>query len=134
MARTIEWISARFSSAERIIVMASRKLITTLTLIGWYLIVSRGTDLRVPSAGWQIVGSYDTAEQCKKAALADISALLSLPNGALPLMPNNPGEADYKRSSEAIRAIYPQCIASNDPRLKNSPFYPANPPAAQPAH
>jgi hypothetical protein len=99
-----------------------------LTLLGWYLIVSRGADLHAPSAGWQIVGSYDTAEQCKRAALSDISALLSLPNGALPLMPNNPGETDYKRSEEAVRGIYPQCIATNDPRLKNSPFFPADPP------
>jgi hypothetical protein len=51
-----------------------------------------------------------------------------LPNGALPLMPNNPGETDYKRSEEAVRGIYPQCIATNDPRLKNSPFFPADPP------
>jgi hypothetical protein len=111
--------------------MTCRKYITTLTLVGWYLIVSRGADPRVPSAGWQIVGSYDTAQQCKKAALADISSLLSLPNGALPLMPNNPGEMDYKRSEGAVRAIYPQCIASNDPRLKNSPFYPTNRAAVQ---
>jgi hypothetical protein len=91
-----------------------------LALVGWYLMVPPlGTDgmpdSKAPLSRWTIAvsGSYDTARACKERISDDLGALS---NYAL----KHPEQSDdpHIKNVEQTR-FSEQCIASDDPRLRD---------------
>ncbi len=77
-----------------------------LALVGWYLMMppwyndEKEPRLNAPIAAWEILGSYDSADQCMRE-------LVELANKA------------FARSTPKERSEFGvNCIATDDPRLK----------------
>src|SRR6266851_5482863 len=77
-----------------------------LALVGWYLMMppwyndEKEPRLNAPIAAWEILGSYDSADQCMRK-------LVELANKA------------FARSTPKERSEFGvNCIATDDPRLK----------------
>jgi hypothetical protein len=78
-------------------------------MVGWYLMLPPadahwkldGTGPAEPLGQWQLLGSFDTATQCKQG-ISDGAARFDAAN---PHEPKNPWS-------------FAQCVASDDPRLK----------------
>jgi len=78
-----------------------------LALVGWYLMVPPLDNLKAPISAWEISASYDTAEQCsleQQRFFDTATKQRSLNLGKL------------RAGNEAI--LHAQCIATDDPRLK----------------
>jgi hypothetical protein len=80
---------------------------TALALVGWYLMTPPPDNLKAPISAWEISASYDTAEQCSLEQQTFFDTAIkqrSLNLGKL------------RAGNEAM--LHAQCIASDDPRLK----------------
>ena len=74
-----------------------------LALVGWYLIWPPSKHMDVPIAYWVHYDSYDSAKECREAQ-ADLVAKSK--------------DLDSKMHGLMMALGVSQCIASNDPRLK----------------
>lgn len=79
-----------------------------LALVGWYLMVpplsaDKQIDLDAPVPQWEIEESYDSAQECREAKLWHVE---------------HPGSAAPGYGALNQRNGYAQCIATDDPRLK----------------
>jgi hypothetical protein len=79
-----------------------------LMLIGWYLMMppwykdEKEPQLHAPLADWEIIGSYDRADDCQ-------NNLLHIVTPAYP-----------RATPKQRRAFGVKCVATDDPRLKES--------------
>jgi hypothetical protein len=82
-------------------------------LAGWYLVEpprlppSYHVDQSAPLSQWSLLGSFDSATECT----IELGRFASNP-------PRYPNEPDLEKS-ESDRMHMAQCIATDDPRLKN---------------
>lgn len=74
-----------------------------LALVGWYLMVPPSHHLLAPIADWAHFDSYDSATECRDAQM-DL------------MIKSKDPDSKMHRMMEAIAAS--ECIASDDPRLK----------------
>jgi hypothetical protein len=93
---------------------------TALALVGWYLMLPPRVsdwptlvfDTNAPLSKWQQGGSFDTAKECDEDKKKDAGL-------ALQLAEKMSGEDKKKAMLSVMRMLSgPQCIASDDPRLK----------------
>jgi hypothetical protein len=91
-----------------------------LALVGWYLMIPPRVsdwpvlvfDTNAPLSKWQQGGSFDTAKECNE----DKKRSAGL---ALQLTDKLSGEDKHKAMLSVMAMLSgPQCIASDDPRLK----------------
>ncbi len=85
-----------------------------LALVGWYLMVPPALEEHsnhriytkaAPLSAWQMISSFDTANECKQAIQDLVKPLWSAIN------------KEQHLSLDEMRPIYAKCFASNDPRL-----------------
>lgn len=84
-----------------------------LVLVGWYVMVPPFGALQTPLGKWHIVKVFDSANQCQSYRDALVVA-------AEKELKSNTAMAYETKSkgSEFFDATAAQCIATNDPRLK----------------
>jgi hypothetical protein len=92
-----------------------------LALVGWYLMVPPSTDEGAPLGHWKVAASYDSASACEEAlhkgkdeAQADYQHPSAPPSG---WKHSTKDWLDFSRWT-AQRFLAAQCIATDDPRLK----------------
>ena len=108
--------------------MAGMKLrhAAALALVGWYLMVPPlagtkqhpGLDTNAPISHWSIYKSFDTAKACETALLKGIYA-----NDGVPDMFHGLGVRSDDPQAVTLALAFKdvalgQCVASDDPRLK----------------
>jgi hypothetical protein len=106
-------LSARKARAMKPRLMKPRHA-AALALVGWYLMLppthlSNGHlvgDTKTPFSDWTTLGSFDTAHECAKYQMK----LIHSAKGQVYVRPFT-----YELP---IDPVYSQCVASDDPRLK----------------
>jgi hypothetical protein len=92
-----------------------------LALVGWYLIAppprsSDGViDPKAPLSEWQIEGRFDTIEECRAFPDRQIEIM----RGFYAEHPEI-SESEHRRDDAARKFPGSQCIATDDPRLKEN--------------
>jgi hypothetical protein len=89
-----------------------------LALVGWYLMMpppywSKTNPRNAPLKEWTLFGRYDSAQECSD----ERSKMIRVQSMAL-LSDLAEGVSDANRPSLSLDFKHAQCIASDDPRLK----------------
>jgi hypothetical protein len=89
-----------------------------LALVGWYLMMpppywSKTNPRNVPLKEWTLFGRYDSAQECSD----ERSKMIRVQSMAL-LSDLAESVSDANRPSLSLDFKHAQCIASDDPRLK----------------
>ena len=99
--------------------MAKLRHAAALALVGWYLMIppdvphTRKVNLDATLGKWSIFGSYDSADECTSDAMHLHQEARAKGFSAKQLM--NPTNDEQH---EAVRYETAECIATDDPRLK----------------
>jgi hypothetical protein len=89
-----------------------------LALVGWYLMLpplklgqsgKYHPDFEVPLNQWESYQSYDDAAKCEEDKARTLIALQRV---------SHEFPADRSAATDAEQAVFGQCIATDDPRLK----------------
>jgi hypothetical protein len=91
-----------------------------LALVGWYLILppyvkGEGVHISAPFSEWEIVASFDTAEECRPQRDTYQKIKPWEEPETKNIDPTTQAEAKAVWEQQVAKAI---CIASDDPRLK----------------
>jgi hypothetical protein len=92
--------------------------VAALAVIGWYLLMpppywSKTNPRNAPLSQWTVFGHYDTAQECsdERTKMIRVQSMALLSDLA-------EGVSDANRPSLSLDFKHAQCIASDDPSLK----------------